>query len=120
MMVAASKVVAGLAYTGQFKSAKLAELEGVGLNRRRNIRQVGLTLLNTHYRGLQYGPSFTQLYDLPGVEGGQITEDDTIWEEYDEDLFAFGGEWDTDARLYLQAAAPRPCTIVTLTAIVET
>jgi hypothetical protein len=120
LLVAASKVIAGLGYTAQYKSAKLATLEGVGLNRRRNVRQIGFTLLNTHYQGIKYGPDFTQLSDLPQVEEGLETPVDTIWAEYDQDLTAFGGEWHTDSRICLQASAPRPCQIVTAIAIIET
>jgi hypothetical protein len=117
LAVAAVKVVAGLGYTAQFKSTKLGDIQGIGLLERKKIARIGLIAQDIHWQGLQYGPDFTELSDLPQVEGGQNTAADTVHSEYHEDDFAFGGVWDTDSRICLQAEAPRPCTI--LAAIVE-
>jgi hypothetical protein len=35
-----------------------------------------------------------------------------VRETYDEKMFGFKGEWDTDARLCLRATAPRPVTLL--------
>ena len=112
LSVAASKVVAGLGYTAQFKSTKLASIEGVGLNERKKVNRIGFILQNTHYQGLKYGLDFSNLNNLPLVEGGTATADDTVHSTYDEDYIPFGGEYDTDSRICLQASAPRPCTIL--------
>jgi len=119
LTVAAAKVVAGLGYTAQFKSAKLGEINGLGLLDRKNVQRLGFIAENLHYQGLQYGPDFTELSDLPLVEDGDVTPANTVYAEYHEDDFAFGGEWDTDSRICLQAAAPRPCTILAALAEME-
>jgi hypothetical protein len=112
-----SNVVYGLPYTAQFKSAKLGNIDGIGLLERKKVNQIGFIAENLHYQGLQYGPDFSELYDMPLVEQGQVTAADFIWEDYHEDNFPFGGEWIPDSRICLQAASPRPATI--LAAIAE-
>ena len=109
-----------MSYTAQFKRNKLATITGpAGLNVKRIITQLGVVLRNTHYQGLQYGPTFTDLSDLPQVEDGAIVAADTIHSHYDEETFPFGGDWDTDSRLCLQAKSPRPCTVLAATGEVE-
>ncbi len=117
LATAASKVVAGLGYTAQFKSTKLGEINGIGLLERKKVNRLGFIAENLHYQGLQYGPDFSNLSDLPLVEESQVTAADTIHASYHEDNFPFGGEWDTDSRICIQAAAPRPATV--LAAIAE-
>jgi hypothetical protein len=109
-----SNFCVGISYTAQFKSAKLAytRLETAGLTQVKNISHLGVILHNTHYQGLQYGPNFTDLDNLPLVQDGATISDDTIHSAYDEESFAFDGHWDTDSRLCLQAASPRPCTLL--------
>ncbi|MDX1742938.1 MAG: hypothetical protein R3186_05010 [Ruegeria sp.] len=104
----------GLGYTATFKSAKLAGQTqlGLSLTQRSRINKIGLILQDTHYQGLQYGPDLSNLDELPLVENGSATSSDTVWEQYDEDMITFGGSWDTDNRVCLQAAAPRPCTVL--------
>jgi len=114
LATAASEVVAGLGYTAQFKGSKLSE---VGLLDRKKINRIGFIAQNMHYQGLQYGPDFNNLSDLPKVSRGQTQTVNKIYAEYHEDDFPFGGDWDEDSRICLQAAAPRPCTI--LAAIAE-
>jgi len=114
-----SNVVYGLAYTAQFKSAKLGALDGIGLLERKKVNKIGFIAENLHYQGLQYGPDFNNLYDMPLVEQGQITATGQIWEDYHEDNFSFGGEWIPDSRICLQAASPRPATILAMLAEFE-
>lgn len=104
----------GLAYTARFKSTKLAYAAGLGaaLNQRKRVSKLGLVLADAHAQGLQYGPDFDTLDDLPGTELSADIDENTIWEEYDYDMIEFPGEWDTDSRLCLKAAAPRPCTVL--------
>lgn len=113
LTTAASEVTAGLAYTAQFKSAKLVQdLRAVGeLSNRGRITQLGVILTQTHARGLQYGPDFTYLDDLPVVEDGVKVDIDGLWSAYNGDFMPFNGTYDTDSRLCLQAQSPRPCTV---------
>ena len=112
-----SNVVVGLQYDAQFQSTKLATLQRIGLMEHKKVNKLGFIAENLHYRGIQYGPDFDNLYDLPAVEGGQVVAEDFIWDEYHEEQFPFGGEWDTDSRICLQGQSPKPATI--LAAIAE-
>lgn len=112
-----SNVIWGLPYLARFQSAKLGTLDGIGLLERKKVNKIGFIAQNLHYQGLKYGPDFDNLYDMPLVEMGQDTPADTIWEDYHEDNFPFGGEWIPDSRICLQAESPRPATL--LAAIAE-
>lgn len=105
--------IVGLGYTAQFKSAKLAYAAqmGTAVNQIKKINMIGLTLLNTHYQAVQFGQNFTRMDRLPLVKDGADISSHTIHETFDERMVALPGNWDTDARLCLQAVAPRPCTI---------
>lgn len=123
-----SEIVIGLPYRGRFKSTKIAAVTGdinsgragIGLHDRKKINRIGMVLRHSHYQGLQYGPTFDLLNDMPAVEEGDVTAADTIWTDYDQDNFAFGGDWDPDSRICLQCAAPRPCTILSTVINMET
>lgn len=117
LSTAATNIVAGLVYTAQWQSSKLASISGVGLNEVKKVNRLGVIAKNTHYQGLKYGPDFDTLYDLPQVRSGAVQSADTIYSDFDDDDFPFGGRWDTDSRLCLQAQAPRPCTL--LSSVIE-
>lgn len=107
--------VVGLPYTAQFKSSKFSlsnRFESVSLTNPKQITHVGLLLANTHAKGIKYGQDFDHLDDLPLHEGYGLVDADSIWEEYEDDSVEVNGTWDRDARLCLQSAAPRPCTVV--------
>jgi hypothetical protein len=112
-----SNVIVGLQYTAQFQSTKLATLQRIGLMEHKKVNKLGFIAENLHHKGIQYGPDFTNLYDLPEVEGGQVVAGDFVWDEYHEEQFPFGGEWDVDSRICLQGQSPKPATI--LAAIAE-
>jgi hypothetical protein len=117
--VAASEVVVGLGYTARFKSAKLGEMDGIGLLERKKVNRLGFIAKWMHHFGLKYGPDFTNLRELPQVDNGKAVVDGTIWEDYHEDNFAFGGDWDTDSRICLEANAPLPATLLAAIAEIE-
>lgn len=104
----------GLVYTAQFKSSKRAVLDAQEfmLTERKKIDALGLVLANTHHQGLRYGPDFTNLDDLPQVIDGADVTSGTIHSALDTDPTGFPGEWGSDPRLCLEAAAPRPCTVM--------
>lgn len=109
-----TSAIVGLGYDAQFKSTKLAYAAqmGTALNQRKRINQLGVILKNTHYQGLRYGKDFDVMDDLPLTSGWSAISDDTVHETFDEDTFEFPGDWSTDARLCLEASAPRPCTVL--------
>lgn len=104
----------GLPYTATFKSARLAIGSGSGnpLTQRKTLDHVGLVLSNTHAQGLRYGQDADYLDDLPLIEQGTTVGGDKIWAEYSEDSIELNGRWTTDLRLHLEAASPRPCTVL--------
>lgn len=114
--------VAGLAYTAQFKSAKLAYAAqlGTALAQPKKVNKLGFVLANTHAQGIKYGPDFTRLVSLPSIVGGKPVATNAIFSAFDQQAFMFPGEWNTDARLCLQAASPRPCTVLAAIISMET
>lgn len=114
LAVAATNVVVGLYYDAKWQSVKLTQTlrNGTSINDIRSIDTIGVVLANTHYQGLRYGSDFDNLQPLPLVEQGQVTPADTVWSAYDNEPFTFDGLWETDSRLCLLAASPRPCTIL--------
>ena len=57
---------------------------------------------------------------LPQIERGAPVTPNTIYSYYDEKMIEFPGDTATDARLYLEANAPRPATVVGITFSIET
>lgn len=112
----------GIAYTAQFKSSKLAYASrmSTALAEKKSVKTLAVILRNAHFQGLQYGRDFNNLDNLPKVKDGTTTADDTVYSEFDEESFSFPGVWDTDSRLCLQAASPRPCTLLAAIIGVET
>lgn len=110
----ATNGIVGLYYDGQWQSSKLAFAQALGasLTKHKIIKDLGLVLANTHAQGLQYGPDFDNLQDLPGIEEGAPVDQDAVREAYDGEAFTFPGEWKTDARLCLLGRAPLPCTVL--------
>jgi hypothetical protein len=107
-----SNVIVALQYQAQFKSTKLASLQGIGLLEYKRVNKLGFLAENLHHLGLQYGPDFDTLYDLPQRERGQNIAPGFIWDDYHEEDFPFGGEWEEDSRVCLQAESPKPATVL--------
>lgn len=119
---AVTSAVVGLPYTAQFISAKLAYAAagGTAVNKAKRVSQLGFVLDRTHYQGVRYGhyDPYSATYtadNLPLVEEGVATADDTIWQRYDQQAFELNGEWSTDSRIYLEASSPRPATVLGFT-----
>ena len=112
---AVTNYVVGLGYTAQFKSVKLGQGAGVSpLNQQKRLRNIGLIMADMHPRGVRFGSDFTHLDDMPLIEDG--TEIGTATQsEYDQNLIEFPGLWTTNMRVCLQAQAPRPCTLLSVT-----
>lgn len=116
--------IVGLPYDAQYKSTKLAyATDGTtdtALCQKKKVSKIGIIACNIHPNGLQYGPDFTTMDDLPLVEDAEVIPPSTVRVAYDEEMFTFAGEWTTDARLCLQASAPRPVTILACVIDMET
>lgn len=111
---AVTNAVVGLGYQARYKSTKLAygAAMGTALNQKKRVDHIGVVLHETHKAGLQYGPDFDTLDDLPLMEDGAETGTDEFWPHYDKAMIEFNGTWDTDSRLCLVANAPRPCMVL--------
>lgn len=109
--------VIGLPYTAQWKSAKLGLQQSLAqtmLNQQKRLSHLGVVAAYFHPKGIQFGPDFSHLDDMPAVEQGAVIDANTIRTAYDEQEFPFPGVWTTDARLCIQAQAPRPVTLLAL------
>lgn len=116
-----TNVTIGLPYTAQFKSSRLGMMGQSGptltAQGKRRATRVSLILANTHAQGLRYGTDFDYLDDMPGEEEGAAVAADTMHSFYDGDPIELNGTFENKTQLCLEAAAPRPCTVVA--AVVE-
>ena len=103
---AVTNAVVGLAYRARYRSVKSQYL-----TKHKKIDKVGLVLVDTHAQGLKFGQEFAFLDDMPMVENNAIVGPDVIWKDYEFDNIALNGTFDPNARLCLEANAPRPCTV---------
>jgi hypothetical protein len=112
----------GLAYSADFLSTKLAYAAGMGtaLNQVKKVNQIGIIARDVHASGLQLGPSFTELYDLPTTKDFQVVDADTVHVDFDAPTFPFGGHWNTDSRVAMRATAPKPVTILAAVVGIQT
>lgn len=120
--VTAAHGVVGLAYTAQYKSAKLAygAQMGTALAQKKKVNTLALILANTMLSGITYGQDFDHLDHLSRDVYGEIVDDQTVYEDFDHEAFTLDGTWTTDARLCLEARAPRPVTVLAAIVDVET
>ena len=117
LAVAATNVVIGLPYTAQWQSAKLKDFqmpEGTTLAAKQQVDHLGLIAANMYQNGLQFGPDFNSLDDMSQIDQTDVFNPNEIVTDFDDDQYPFMGEWSHDARVCLQAAAPRPVTLLAL------
>jgi hypothetical protein len=136
LAAAATPITFGLPYKAQYLSTKLAYAaqQGTAVNEKKRVDHIGFVLHNTHYQGLRYGAfplnpvrnggaslwdANAPIDDLPLVEAGAEVPENTIWADYDFPRMEWSGDTDTDCRIYLEAASPRPATVVALTFSIE-
>ena len=107
-------VIAGLRHTADYTSNKLGQYVPYSvLNRKARVTRVGMIARDLWPKAIQYGPSFSDLQDMPDTEYGTDLVTTALIDEYDTDPFEFDGSYDTDNRIYLRATGP--CTIMALT-----
>jgi hypothetical protein len=112
--VAVTNYCAGLAYTWQFQSTKLAYAAQLrtALLQKKRVARIGVLTANMAYQALQYGRDFAHLQDLPSVYKGAVVAPGTVFTAWDDETFAFDGAWDTDSRVCLQGQSPRPVIVL--------
>ncbi len=114
--------IAGLPYRSRFKSAKLPYAASLGspLAQRQRISQIGFILVDTHNKGIKFGRDFDNLFGLPNTYLGAPVDADTVHTFRDDGMQTFSGDSTTDARLCMEANAPRPCTVAAAVLGMET
>jgi hypothetical protein len=141
---AAANICAGIGYTAQFVSAKLAYAaqQGSAVNQVKRVDHVGMVLQNTHAQAIEYGAyNFSPLVGagnqptsensglwdqgepldpMPAVERDLEVPKGSVWAFYDMKMFEAGIDADTDVRLQLICNAPLPATVLAFTMAVET
>lgn len=115
-------VIAGLAYTGTYKSTKLAygAQLGTAVSQPKILNNFAPILYKTHSRSLKYGQSLDKLAYLPRVHNGVDRTLNYFFDDYDAPGLPIEGGWKTDNRLCLQFRAPLPATVLGLSFTVET
>lgn len=112
-----TNAIIGLPYTAQWKSTKLGMQQSLAqtiLNQQKRVTHLGVIAAWFHAKGIQYGPDFDNLQDMPEIESGTTVGTNTIRTQYDEAEIPFPGRWETDSRICIQAQAPRPVTLLAL------
>jgi len=109
----ASQGIIGLSYRARWKSGILpfAASLSTPLTQRQRISQIGLHLENTHNQGLKFGRSYSSMDNLPLVIEGATVAADDIHSDLILPGVTFAGNTQANARLFLEANAPRPCTV---------
>ena len=117
---AATNIVVGLSYTGQWQSTKLgtslSEIQTL-LGSHKQIGHISFILAYFSRAGFQFGPDFDHLDDMPGVEGGTTAA--SFSTAYDEEMILFPATWTSDLRLCLQAKSPMPLTVMAVAMEIE-
>lgn len=106
-----TNAIVGLGYSATYKSSKLSP-SAEELTRKKKVVGVSLIARWLHASGLQYGPNFDYLDDLPAIEDNEEVSANDMRSAYDEPAFPFPGTWDSDSRVCLKASAPKPATIL--------
>jgi hypothetical protein len=115
--------VAGLPYTADWKSTKLAYAAqaGTALAQMKTTDKIGFVLYQTHRNGLFFGNDTGHLDALPRVlDNGAVVDNDKIFESLDAAAMPFPGLWNTDSRIHLRAKSPRPAMVLAAVPTVAT
>jgi hypothetical protein len=116
-------LVAGLPYTADWKSTKLAYAAqaGTALSQMKKTDKIGFVLYQTHRNGLFFGNDTGHLDALPRVlDNGALVDNDKIFESLDAAAMPFPGLWNTDSRIHLRAKSPRPAMVLAAVPTVAT
>lgn len=118
-------VCVGLPYEGIYKSSKLAygAQRGTAMSQVKRISSLALVIQDTHPDALTVGSDFDDaeaMSALPRVENGMDIDEDTFHSIYNEEMFPFDSQFDTDARFCARIAPGYPATLTGLVLAVDT
>lgn len=119
---AVTYAVVGLPYEAVYKTSKMmfGQAGGTSINQTKRISQIGLLLYKTHQKGIQYSTDGVNYDDLPTIVNGVKTDENKIWDFYDQRMFPIDDSWTVDSRVYLKAQSPKPCTVLALAVQMKT
>jgi len=107
-----TNVVVGIRHTANFTTNKLSRYSKYSVvNQRKQVIDVGLVMTDYLHERIKIGPSSSNLYPLPTIEGGKAASG--VISSYDEIPIPFDGMSETDPRIHIQATGP--CSILALT-----
>ena len=118
-------VTVGLPYEGIYKSSKLAygAQKGTAVSQVKRVSALSLVIQDTHPDALTVGSDFDDaeaMSALPRVENGVDIDEDTFHSMYDEQMFPFDSQFDTDARFCARVEPGYPATLTGLVLAVDT
>lgn len=115
--------VAGLPYSADWKSTKLAYAAeaGTALAQMKRVDKIAFVLNQTHNNALFFGNDTGNLDPLPRMnDGGAQVDANKIFASHDKAAMPFPGLWDEDSRIHLRAKAPRPAMVLAVVPTVQT
>ncbi|WP_420961050.1 hypothetical protein [Brucella sp. IR073] len=114
--------IAGLPYTVQYKSARLAygAEGGTAMLQKKSVDELGLIMTDFTRWGVKAGSSFDSLYDLPSKVFGMEVPDIVLGDVHDECPFTLGGSWGLDSRVCIEWSSPYTATLLGMTVAVTT
>lgn len=109
----ASQGIVGLPYRARFKSGVLPyAASNTALAQKQRISNFALMAVNIHNQGLKFGRDFTNMDNIPKVNKGSVVDPDLIYSFLTLPAVSFPGNTSEESRLFLEANAPRPATVV--------
>lgn len=118
-----ARVVYGLAYTGSYKSVKLAYAAqlGTAIGQSKQVHGVGLILDNSCLDGITLGGALSTMGPLAPYVDGVARTPSQFFTHYDQDIEPIQSDWGPDARLFINVdSAYGPVTIAALVLDIET
>jgi hypothetical protein len=113
-----SDIIIGIPYTANYTSNKLSAYKDINtVNERRRVVNIGITAREMWPTAVTMGPDTSNLLSLPLIEGGTDISQTALITEYDEPMWAFNGNSETDSRVHIRAIAP--VTLMSYTVEIE-
>lgn len=102
-----SNVTVGMRYVGKYQSNKLTGYAPYSmLTERARVEDVGIIASNVVQGTLSYGPDFSNLVALPGIEDRAAVSTTTKMSWMDYQPYPFRGSFKTNSRVCLQSTGP--------------
>lgn len=119
---AVTEAVVGLAYAGQFKSAKLAygAQGGTAISYPKRVDHLALLMKDVAWKGVRIGRDFSHLMGLTTSYNGTALGASEVVATYDQQAAGFPGRWDADARVCFKISSPYCATFLGMVVSIST